>query len=306
MSSLPPEVFRLLSTQFGLITADQLAECGVSDRRRWNLVRSSTLLPVATNVYRFASHEVTFDQRCLAGCLAAGDGAVLSGPTCGRLYQLRKMPGDDIHMLARATINVPGIVGHRTNLLGPNDVTMRGPFRLLRPARLMCDLSAFLSDRDLDSVIEQALERGLVRLPVLRDVARPFLRSGRNGAARLSRVMTGRPGWDRPTESDLELRLMRAMADRGLAMTPQFRLVVGADQVVRLDLAEPSLRFAVEVDHATWHVGRASVRADKERDRTLMLIGWTVARVTDDDIDTRLGATVDQLLAIADRLRSAA
>ena len=231
---------------------------------------------------------------------------MLSGPSAGRIYGLRRCTADDVHLLARNAVTLDGVVAHRTTLLRPTDVTTVGAFRLLRPARLICDLAVYLSDDDLDSVIEQMLERRIASMAVIRAVANEFKAPGRNGTKRLRRVLNGREDWTRPAESDLERRLARALAGRGLDIVAQLDVELDGGRHVRLDLAVPAVRLAVEVDHATWHAGRLDVERDKRRDRQLARLGWTVVRVTDRDIQSRLPETVDEIMMIVHRLESAA
>lgn len=302
MSSIPRAALGSARAHHGLLTLDQLTRHGLTGRSRQQLLADGLLVPVHQGIYRLASHEPTFEQRCVAACLI-GPHVTLSGPTAGRLYGLRKCHTDDIHVIADRAVLAQGIHSHRTNLLDTSDIAVRGPIRLLRPARLLCDLASHLSDADLESVIEQALERKLVSLGSLRSVGGRFMRSGRNGTRRLAAVMNSRPMWTRPPESDLELRLLRALAARGFDLTPQHPVVLDGGREIRLDMADPTIRLAIEVDHATWHTDRMQVQRDKRRDRALIRLGWTVVRVTDEDLDLRFVGTVDELVAVAASLR---
>jgi hypothetical protein len=58
----------------------------------------------------------------------------------------------------------------------------------------------------------------------------------------------------------------------------------------------PQLRWAVEVDHVTWHGGRFDAQADKGRDRQARRIGWQVDRVTDLELTTAFKRTIDELV----------
>ena len=118
-------------------------------------------------------------------------------------------------------------------------------------------------------------------------------------------MLDSRPNWRRPVDSDLELRLLKAMRRRGLDLIPQFRVVLDSGREVSLDLAAPAIKFGIEVDHVTWHGGRLETQRDKGRDRELMRLGWTVARVTDEDIARRLEETAHQLIDIARALQHA-
>lgn len=305
MQPLTREALAVARTQYGLVTVDDLRDARVSKRARELAVGSGLLTIVHRGVYRTATQHETFEQRCVAACLAAPH-AALSGPTAGRLFGLRKVGTNDVHVISRRTVVLTGVVGHRTNFLHAADIEVRGPMRLLKPARLACDLASYLDDDDLESVLEQMLDRQMTKLETLRDVARRFIVSGRNGSARIARVLDGRPTWRRPLESDIELRLLRALTRHGLDLVPQVQVTLDNGRVIRIDLGDPSMKFGVEVDHVTWHGGRLESQRDKVRDRELMRLGWTVPRVTDDDVTRRLDETVRQLLDIAASVRARA
>lgn len=298
MSPIPRAALDWARAHHGIISLDELNRTGLGGRGRRRLIADGLLVPVHQGIYRLASHEPTFEQRCVAACLI-GPHVTLSGPTAGRLYGLRKCHTDDIHVIADRAVLARGIHSHRTNLLEPTDIAVRGSLRLLRPARLLCDLASHLSDADLESAIEQALDRNLVSLGTLRSAGGRFMRSGRNGTRRLAAVMNSRPMWTRPPESDLELRLLRGLAARGLGMIPQYTVLLDGGRAVRLDMAQPDIRLAVEVDHVTWHSDRMQVQRDKRRDRALIRLGWTVLRVTDEDLDARFASTADEVLDVA-------
>jgi very-short-patch-repair endonuclease len=194
-----------------------------------------------------------------------------------------------------------GVSAHRTDLLHPSDIVVRDGIPILRPGRLICDLSAHLDDAALESVIEQALDRSLVNLGALRRQASRFIAPGRPGSVRLRRVLESRPDWLRPSESDIELQLWRALGQAGLDSERQVVVTLDGGERVRLDLAVTAIRFGVEVDHVTRHGGRLEAQRDKRRDRALARLGWTICRVTDDDVRERLLATADELVAIAER-----
>src|SRR5690606_14427831 len=120
---------------------------------------------------------------------------------------------------------------------------------------------------------------------------------GRPGLARVNRVLSRRAAWQRPAGSGLELRVLRALETRGvtgIVRQPPLRLPDGV--VIHPDGAIPALRWAVEVDHVTWHGGRLDAQRDKGRDRKARRIGWQVDRVTDVELAERFDDTIGDLI----------
>jgi very-short-patch-repair endonuclease len=300
MKPLPRQLIALARHRSGLVTAKELTEHRVVGRTRQEMFETGTLVTVHRGVYRLSSHPETFHQRCHAACLAAPN-ASISGPTAGRLWQLRKVYTDEIHVIARHAIHLEGVTAHRTDLLGPGDSIVRNGIRTLRPARLLCDLASHLDESNLESVLEQMLDRGMLSIQSARSAAKRFVAPGRPGSLRIGRVLDGRADWLKPADSDLELRVWRSLSARGIRLGRQHPVLLDSGVTVHLDLAAPEILFAVEVDHVTWHGGRLDAQRDKRRDRELARLGWTVVRVTDEDIRVRFDETINELVDIATR-----
>jgi very-short-patch-repair endonuclease len=100
------------------------------------------------------------------------------------------------------------------------------------------------------------------------------------------------------------VRLFDALRRRGVTgMVRQQRLELPGGWAIHADVAVPELRWAIPVDHVTWHGGRVDAQRDKENDRQAAILGWLVSRVTDDDVATRLAAVTDELLQLWARRR---
>ena len=78
----------------------------------------------------------------------------------------------------------------------------------------------------------------------------------------------------------------------------QYAVTLPGGQVIRLDGADPSIKWALEIDHASWHAGRIEAQRDKVRDRGLRRLGWQTDRVTDYELDDDFDGTIDELVAI--------
>lgn len=307
MSDLPVTALALIQQQHGAVSSEQLADCGVTVWCKRRLVRAGTLLEVHRGVYRHAASPDSLEQRCALVCLADPD-LVISGPTAGRLLELRRMPVGPVHaMVLRRKVELEDVIVHRTTSLDPErDVVRRSDgIRLLAPRRLVFDFARFLDDADFESVVEQLLDRRLSNVPTMFATGRRLKKSGRDGSARFTRVLWQRPSWVKPKHSDLEVKLLQALQSAGVALQAQCAVHLPDQSVVHLDGGDPTRRFGVEVDHVTWHGGRIASQYDKWRDRQLALMGWLVPRVTDEDLRRRFNETVAELVELHQARQSA-
>ncbi len=114
----------------------------------------------------------------------------------------------------------------------------------------------------------------------------------------MRRVMSQRTDWQKPAGSGLELRVLKALEARGVVLTRQFPLRLATGTIIHPDGADPSIRWALEIDHVTWHGGRLDAQYDKTRDREGRLVGWQIERVTDIELSQNFDAVIDQLVAL--------
>ena len=122
-------------------------------------------------------------------------------------------------------------------------------------------------------------------MPKLWAMTRRLSVRGRPGLARVQRVMSKRADWQKPAGSGLEVRVLTALEQRGVGpLIRQHPLNLPNGVTIHPDGADPLLRWAVEIDHVTWHGGRLDSQRDKGRDRNARRIGWQIDRVTDQEL----------------------
>src|SRR5262245_50240205 len=116
MKPIPRPLLVAARERHGLVTVADLTRHGVSGRARVSLFESGQLSLIHRGVYKLASHDDSFEQRCMAACLAAPH-ASLSGPTAARVWGLRRAFTEEIHIIARQTVHLVGVTAHRSDLL---------------------------------------------------------------------------------------------------------------------------------------------------------------------------------------------
>jgi hypothetical protein len=286
------------AAHYGIITADQLAERGVSRSARRRLADRGLLVAVAKGVYRLASTPDSSAARALAACLAHPDGFV-TGVTAGRMLGLRRMGRDlRVHLCTPHGLEIdqPDLVLRQSTMIDDTDWRQRHDgIVLASPPRLAFDLARDLTDAAHASVVEQMIDTRLCSLGALARIADRLVHPNRPGSKRFVRTLSQRlPGV--AMQSDDEVRLARLLVQRGIPIETQHTLVLPG-VTMRVDLAVPSVRWGIEIDLHPAHLLLEGTSADKRRDRRAHQIDWQIERVTALDF-VDLDACADEMLEL--------
>jgi very-short-patch-repair endonuclease len=272
----------------GLLTAPQLRG------RAWR-----RLLP---DVY--VHHEMRLDHRvwCAAAGLALPPGAAIGGLSAAQLIGCELLNADSpvsIVVPRRAGARPGGRIRAHHTLLDPSDVTSIGELPVTTPERTAFDLGRRLSRRTAVIAFDAMLRQEVLDLGAVAELARQ--RHWWPGVARLHQVIRLA---DSRAESPMESLLRVLLVDAGLpAGQPQFEVRDAAGRLIgRVDLAWPAIRLAIEYegDH---HRGQEQFRRDIARVNALQHAGWTVIRLSADDVLRRPAETVSLVAAALARLR---
>jgi hypothetical protein len=294
-----------LSRRSGVTTAARLERLGISARSSRTLVTNGRLIRVARGVLAAPGWPDSLDHRTARACAITG--GVVCFPTAGEVWNLRKTPRrPDVYVWIESHRRLdrrPGIRVRHTSHLPSCDVVRRPDgSRVTSPPRTAFDAAGWLGTADLESLIEQCLDRRYFLITTLWDVTRRVGTSGRAGSGRIDALIGRRPLWRRPVESDYGLRLERALLRRGFPrLARQYPLRLNTGEVVHPDLGIPELGFFIEVDHLSWHGGRHETAYDRDRDLRVRASGYDVERATDVAIDDHLEATVERLWTLLQR-----
>jgi len=78
-------------------------------------------------------------------------------------------------------------------------------------------------------------------------------------------------------------------------IVPQFRVQYG-NREYPIDFAIPHLKIGIEADGEIFHSSPKQLQSDKERDRKLSQLGWTILRFTDSEIDKKIERIMSTIL----------
>ncbi len=298
---------RLSAQHHGIVDLGQLRSVGATHHQIAHLVSSGRFERVAVGVFRSTEHPRTPVQDILVACRVTG--GIASYSSAGWLWGMRGVRRPSIpHVTIGERRRVaPGrFVLHRSSHLGLEHLVTRSDGIVITSlSRTVFDLAAVVKARRTESIIEQLLDEQRCSMADLTAVGEALAARGRAGSGIYRQLLDSRPQGRRPVGSELELRLARALVDRGLpAPERQSPVQLRGGQIVHPDLSWPAIRFAIEVNHATWHGRAEQSRYDAWRYRQLRLVGWHVEEVSDHDIDGRLAETCSDLVSLYRRVSS--
>lgn len=297
MATLTSGALEHFERRHGIASLGQLLDYGMSREAIKKLVREGLIEQVMQGAYRLRGQPLTDLGRLVAVC-TAHPGHVISGPSAGRLFALRRLPPD----LRVHTISPPAshptrarwVQPYRTTAFRNIDIVRRsdGIVHTGRP-RTALDLARFVdNDVDLLSIIEQAMHDGRHSIEEMRAVALPWRSPRRGWLNRYLEVLDQRVEGG-AAESHPEVELGDALRRAGVVgLVRQFAIDLPGFGRGRFDLAIPRLRWALEVDVFPTHRETAGRSSDERRDLAAQAIGWSIRRLGPDAFGPAFARTV--------------
>ena len=255
------------------------------------------LLP---RTFALRGSQSTFMRRVVAAYFWAGEGALISHGTSGRLFELdgvksrvievstpRRLRSDRVKVHTRSTEGYPS---RRIGLVQSTSIE-----------QTILDLSAVLNPEALEQTLDSALRLGHTRLDrIVRHVAE-FGGRGVPGSRQLKQLLHTRRQMPRPTHSILEVEFVQLTRDFNLPPAEsQFPVEIRPGLTIHVDFAYPVEKVAIEIDSVRWHTGLRAIHRDHERQNLLVALGWRVLRFEWNDVLLRPGWVAAQILAALD------
>jgi len=273
------QVAEMAAQQLGLVSRNQIRSVGMSEGAIQHRLTQRLWSPIHPGVYLIGFAPLTWSQKLMAACLAAGPHAAVSHRAAGLMWEIdgvsRALP--EIVMPHGEEAVARNVLVHRSRKLDDRDVTSLGPLRVTRIERTLVDLGRYLSPRELEKALEAALRKRLTtpqeawRYAEERGVRLP-------GRARLLAILKMR-GAAPAAGSGGEVEFLRILRARGIpAPRRQWEVTLPSGRRALIDFAWPELLLAAEYDGYEFHGGRQAHADDLERQNGLIALGWTLLR----------------------------
>ena len=272
-------IARVASRQGGTISRRQLLRLGLTATQIRDRVRAGRLRPIYRGVYAVGHDAIPVRGRLFAALLLTALTGALSHRTAAALHKLipSMPPFIDVTVTASRPRNQKDVIFHRA---AHAETTTKHGLPLTTVARTLQDLAATRPEPEVRKALNQALVHRLIRTDELRTRTGP----GSEVLRRLARVTA-------PTRSGLERRFLKAIEAAAIPQPvkehPLGRYIA--------DFYWPEHRLVVETDGWDTHGGPIAFVDDRIRDAELAIRDLTVIRVTDEQVDHDLPATIDRL-----------
>ncbi len=248
------------------------------------LYRATVSVPKSVVSRRTAAEGLAFDRA-----------AIGTGPTT------------EIHITAPhgSSRTVPGVVVHETRLMHEADVVELAPgLPATSPARTIVDLAGEMSIRRLRHLVQVQVRAERPSAVELHACFEALRRRGLPGVAKLEHVLVELFAAEPVAASELEARVMRALAAAGITgFEQQFKPPWYDGRRGIVDFANPGLRIVLEADGRRWHDSIQATADDHRRDRLAASHGWITLRVGWSEIVERPAATMNELETVVRRRR---
>jgi hypothetical protein len=264
--------------QFGLITAVQLTELGISPNAITRRSQDGRLHRVFRGVYSVGYKPLSNEARLFSAVLAVGSRSALSHSTAARHLAVWKRKEALIHVTAPGKPRKrPSVVVHRSSTLHEDEITVLNGIPVTTVARTLFDLSGDLSPYEIANAIYEAEYRGIFDIDDVRKVL--SRNKGTKGAKVLSRALELNAYGSAGTRSRLELEFLTKVLTCKVSEPMVNVELPTRDGMIGVDFWWPALRLVVEVDGPA-HERQRSKRVDKQRDTLLRDQGIEVLRCT--------------------------
>ena len=256
------------------------------------------------SVYRIEGAPTTWHSELRAATLAAGSGSAVSHRAAAAIHALPGGRDDFVEITCvrwKRTVRTDLIV-HESRRLDPDDIQLVDGIPVTCPERTILDLAwHFPRTKYLELVVQAARRKRLVTYESTKAVFERHARRGLRGVSALREVLEQWDPESRPTESEMETRLLQTLRDHELPEpTVQFDVCEPDGRLVaRTDAAYPFARIAIEYDSKQEHSDEFQLARDAKRRNALQAAGFVVLSARHRDLaagGTEICAQISRIL----------
>jgi very-short-patch-repair endonuclease len=272
-------IAELARGQYGVVSRQQLLEIGEKEKGIDHRLAVGRLHLLHHGVYAVGHRVVSREGRWLAAVLATGSGAVLSHWSAAALWMIRPNARSLVDVTTSHKSRSWDRIKRHHKALPADEVTVRDGIPVTSVPRTIFDLAATEDVDAIASMLRESEHRNLsdrLSLPHLveRYPGHRGVKKIRLAVQRITEEPSGRK------RSKLEERFASFLRRHHLPF-PRFNdwIVFGVKRY-QVDCHWPGTGQIVELDGWEGHGTKSAFRDDRERDRRLRVAGYSVTRLT--------------------------
>ncbi|HYH52804.1 MAG TPA: DUF559 domain-containing protein [Solirubrobacterales bacterium] len=290
-------IARLAQRQYGVVGRQQLLALGVGEDAIQHRITTGRLHLLHKGAYAVGHRVVSRQGRWLAAVLASGAEAALSYHSAAALWMIRPNSRTSIDVTVPHRSRSSKLIQRHVSIVPADERTVEEGIPATTVPRTIFDLAATEPVDVVENLLREAEHRHLwdrLSLPHLLE-RYPGRRGSRKVRAALERLEEESAGRKR---SRLEERFAPFLRRNRLPL-PRFNdwIGVGARRF-QVDCHWPGTGQIVELDGWDGHSTRTAFREDRARDRRLRVAGYSVTRLTWNQLDDEPEAVAADLRAL--------
>jgi hypothetical protein len=301
-------VDQFMATQHGVISWHQARAIGLTPGGVRARLSSGEWSGVHPSVYRHAAAPVTYEQRLMAGVLAAGPGSAVSHRAAIARWGLRNFTARlvEVSRPTRVMRLEQDVHVHRMPDLDVRHIDLVHGVPTTTPARTLVDVGMVMPRRFVARCMEQWLADRLVTLPELRRTVEEHAGKGRKGVGILRAALDDRALGESVADSGTEALLAEVLMAHGLPRPTHHYLIDHAGTpLAELDFAYVDEAIAIEIDGYGVHLrSQDAFEHDRYRQNELEVLGWHVLRFTHRMLTRTPGIVAGTVARMLDRRRA--
>ena len=282
-------------SQEGLLAWFQLGELGCTRDQWWSAKSNGRWTTLSPRVIGPRGAPDSQARRALAAAFDSGPGSVLHWRSTLAWLGFRAFDLRDLHVarLRGGSTHQPSLAKlHQLRDLRPHDiVVVRGvpTESALRAIWAEAERYAGVRRQDLGyervgRLLDEGHRLSVVTWAGLHEMVDGIQQRGRGGTVIMRALAAERLPGTSPTESNLEARLEKLLADIGARELRRQVVVGGHEPIGRADHRDAELPLAVETNSLQFHTTPSDQAADELRYRRLIEAGFTVGVVWEPDL----------------------
>jgi very-short-patch-repair endonuclease/predicted transcriptional regulator of viral defense system len=291
------EIAEVARRQYGVVARSQLLDLGLGEDAIQHRLSTKRLHRLHPGVYAVGHRLLPREGRWIAAVLASGPEAVLSHWSAAALWGIRPNSRERIDVTVSHRSRSSPLIRRHISSVPDDERTVEGGISVTTVARTIFDLAADESADDIQNLLREAEHLELRDRLSLWDLIEryPGRRGVRKARLALKRLKDEPAGRKR---SPLEERFSRFLRRHRLPQ-PRFNdWITLGDSRYQVDCHWPGTGQIVELDGWKGHRTRTAFREDRTRDRKLKVAGYSVTRLTWNQLDDEPGAVAADLRAL--------